>query len=570
MKRSRPVVLGGEYAISYRDGILLLPLITFGTGISELSVTGKKYFWEWSVASAIGALVAAILLISFDKTFWRNRRITPVDNWQVFAVGFFFGLIKGLVTEVSAQRLLNIPISELVSVAERALISGAIGMVCVPLIALAHFGWNEFVHERRKVFESIESLEELTKDQSNLAGISISSSVKQDIAKAMQVFETTFANPASRKTGKMADALHDIAQKSIRPVSHSLWFGRNRKRFELAIKGNYLLLLPLSIKRSLAWFVGLNLVTSTRVIFGQFDIGFGILTLIIAGGVFYSMLTALSVLINRYQPSILTSFALICFTLLSGSFINYRFIVEFAQQPELINFWYGAIFTQLLFLIAVSVETFLQLGLRDNDLLKSRYSEKYFQLLKSTALQEKASSKIAVLLHGNFQSSLYAAELRMRAKGKMDSSKELEIEYKAILSLFDSISDSLDNPFASTSTDLGTLKDKWREFIDVEVNLNFESNGAPRDSFTKVFDFVSEAIANAYRHGEATKIKVDVSEVADGYRLIIENDGAEYLPSRSGMGFSQFTRITNGNWEIFANDSGGSTVVATIPVQSSN
>jgi signal transduction histidine kinase len=88
----------------------------------------------------------------------------------------------------------------------------------------------------------------------------------------------------------------------------------------------------------------------------------------------------------------------------------------------------------------------------------------------------------------------------------------------------------------------------FEQFLNVEIS-------APTESLSRLQTrVVEEAIANAYRHGKATHVKVLLDEGST--LLIVDDDG--FGPKEGPKGLGSFIFDSIGPWSIEALPSGGS------------
>jgi signal transduction histidine kinase len=65
-----------------------------------------------------------------------------------------------------------------------------------------------------------------------------------------------------------------------------------------------------------------------------------------------------------------------------------------------------------------------------------------------------------------------------------------------------------------------------------------------------VATIVREAIANAYRHGEASHIEASIRAEDGGLRVRAIDDGAGPGPKQWGLGLTLIDRLTGGHWTL--------------------
>ena len=94
----------------------------------------------------------------------------------------------------------------------------------------------------------------------------------------------------------------------------------------------------------------------------------------------------------------------------------------------------------------------------------------------------------------------------------------------------------------------------------------------PQDVELAAYNVVSEALANAVKHAQASVIEVDVGVVADDLRLHVRDDGIGGADMARGLGLTGLSdriEAVGGRMEIVSPAGGGTSVLVTIPLTSS-
>jgi len=94
MKNFKNLAIGGESAFNYPLALACTPLLIIPVALYESKDGEFRIFLQWIGSAAIATSIAGLLMIFIDKTLFRNRRIKPVPNWWIFALGAFLGFVK--------------------------------------------------------------------------------------------------------------------------------------------------------------------------------------------------------------------------------------------------------------------------------------------------------------------------------------------------------------------------------------------------------------------------------------------------------------------------------------------
>jgi len=120
---------------------------------------------------------------------------------------------------------------------------------------------------------------------------------------------------------------------------------------------------------------------------------------------------------------------------------------------------------------------------------------------------------------------------------------------------------------------LQRLADNAVRLFDVPCTFDEVGTALVHDSTTAthLYRIAQEAVSNAVRHGDATRIKISLASGSDQIRLRIQDDGVGFNPEDidgPGMGvhiMNYRARIVGGNLEISSERGEGTVVTCTLP-----
>jgi hypothetical protein len=134
-----------------------------------------------------------------------------------------------------------------------------------------------------------------------------------------------------------------------------------------------------------------------------------------------------------------------------------------------------------------------------------------------------------LVLHGNVQSALTAALTRLQNTAKVDSVVVELVKQdlrRAELAVNSNLTDEVD-----LQKGLGEVTEVWSGICDVSVTISERAKRAlsrNTDTGFCVNELVKEAVSNAVRHGEATKVEVEIDRLSDDLlHVVVTNDGAQ-------------------------------------------
>jgi len=112
---------------------------------------------------------------------------------------------------------------------------------------------------------------------------------------------------------------------------------------------------------------------------------------------------------------------------------------------------------------------------------------------------------------------------------------------------------------------------RWNEIADVTIALDINGNGEPvGPAQPHLFRILQEAVHNAMRHGEATRIKIDIEQPGRNGVLRISDNGTGFdlRSTPRGVGLTTMREragLFGGRFEIISAPGKGATVAVTFP-----
>jgi signal transduction histidine kinase len=106
----------------------------------------------------------------------------------------------------------------------------------------------------------------------------------------------------------------------------------------------------------------------------------------------------------------------------------------------------------------------------------------------------------------------------------------------------------------------------------VDLRLGLDSGGRlPRDTETAIYRIAQEALTNAVKHAEATRVQLSVEQQADHIELAVQDDGRGFEPSRTVEGFGltgmhERAVLAGGHLSVTSEDGGPTCVTAVLPL----
>lgn len=473
---------------------------------------------------ANGLGLALCLLIGF--ILWRSRLNSEkaIHPAGVIAFALGIGLIKGLSTGFLVF-LLNLETSLIDASLGRLPGAMAAGLLTILLVSFYSSLQNLFKDDRQRLIAT-----RVSQDQASF--------IAEKIDDLERLIEAVKRNLSPGSAPEAIKLLRELLDSKIKPLSKELWAREEKK---------------------LKSFDGRDLLE--RALFEQPypALALGLLTLLITPNAFsillglnmssFSFLLQLTLLITCYFLLNLLKkirFRLLVIVLSVSVVVVSSYLFSFTI-PGLVNGSVptNALYTYLFLLIyipniglmAASIVHFLRSG--THQAKEVRAMEKGLSEASVDKLDDMfIGRELAGALHGRVQNQILHSLANIQAGYGFQE----EIE-----SVSASIGQLKSNLSGASSTTLAQLAKTWSAFVDIES----DHKGQLTRTQSRV---IEEAISNSYRHGKASRVKIEVSE--DGMRIWVKDDGYGPLQGKRGLGSNIFSSA--GKWQLSRDKDGGS------------
>jgi two-component sensor histidine kinase len=181
--------------------------------------------------------------------------------------------------------------------------------------------------------------------------------------------------------------------------------------------------------------------------------------------------------------------------------------------------------------------------------LVTENESKYASIVRHQ-LQDNLTLKWSSYLHNEIQSrllSIVLSDKKRLVKSKLEEINLL-IENKSFIAEV-----GRHTRFNLISKNLNYLVKLWKNVITINFNLdkNLSEIQLNPSTVIEILEVVNELIANAVRHGEATKIEFSI-EARSNKRYFISavNNGLPFKSSNKGLGSVLLDEVAPSNWSI--------------------
>lgn len=558
MTRFKNITLGGEFAISYKIGAYALPILILTVPLTSIAESSNGTFLQWSIAALAGTILAVIGLFAVDKTIWANRRLYPVSNRQLFLVGGLIGALKGLATEIFATKLFSITGISISTIFERTISSASIGAISIPLIALLGFSINARQQIKDKRLNDLAGIDNLLEGLDNkLIEEKFLEDTRNRIENARESFEKEFIQSRNYNNSDIANKLNQIATDLVRPLSHRAEQLNKRSVLEEHSWSETVSRFPSAVKLGVGWLLTLYVASSARLQLQIRGLAGGTIILTITTLIFLVSLNLFFSLNRKKMRGQYFVFASLLGSMILNSTLAFV-ASEIVFGDYKVNFSLNVFWCFLISVVVGFSTLYLTYEIEDLAHLNEEYSKKFQQLLKLEQGTPRISANLARYLHGTMQTRLIASAYRLQNLSEQSTIEEIEAELQLVL-------EHLTLPEnVSSFQKVNTSKDMIHEIIELwgtfmEISTNFQDlHLIDIKTMGNVCELLNEALSNAFRHGRASNVTVEIRVEGNKVNILVSDNGFISQEPKPGLGMSLYDRVTS-NWEL--NRVGGSTIL---------
>ena len=532
----------------------------------------EVYQGNWVIVGVLSHLVfipmGLAVRILVPKSAFKHR-LAPLLNIVLFALA---GLLKNFV-----EVLLAIQLGVMVD--PRWLLnlsSGAFGMVYIVLIYVAIFGervrhistMSSLISKREQLIELRNQRQESLKKHEQ----TLRSQAQELILPRLREFDQLLGK--QMKVQEQVDYLKHTLLNTVRPLATQLQDRRSVQYFDGFGKET-------TKVRSVAFFDRLDVWRDVRplVVFFAFMPGY------INGSI---LLVGIDKFMQGY-PFILITFAALLLVKLAGKvkalankfvklslflglpaagiLTSWLFQIQYVDSQQLrlaylvpVVWGFGLIYIGTAFVTALSAT---------QKVAERELAEKNAALQAEWEIYQRdfwvANKRWSYVLHGEVQAALTTAIARLTIRPIITPLDVAEVRED-----MDRITQSLSKPL-DAKIDLRSAMDDLVEVWHGVVAITYRGSKEAvdlldKDDFAKqsISEICKEAVGNAYRHGNATKVEIDLQIVSKRFELTITNDGKVPAENRTkGIGSKMLDDLAP-RWSL-TNSVGITTLKARVP-----
>ena len=479
--------------------------------------------------------VVFLILVAIDKSIENSGTEVKVSLGALVLGGAAAGVVKGFLTWLGLF-LFGYDLDSLSEFIARLVFSASAGLIVVPAVAL--FGSLKYRYAQQREALISEKVASAEGDNYPATLIRFVSDAKQRIA--------TSGKSMDRRV--LINELRDIVNSDLRPLSQEIWRRESLKfpsfklsqMAKIAIRGHVY---------SVTWVVPLWAITTLIATIRVFSVEEGLLIQLVR-----SLLMIAGLLIAKSIPVRTTAGAL-------AVYVTTMVLIGFTQvtlgtllsDGRSLGDDVGFMIANLIWLFQLTLfigmaKVFLELGQKVEVEFERFLDDSDLEELKRVRELALKDRQLAQFLHGHMQAQLnaVAARIENRANSPVMSEDINQVEQvlnEALVEFGKQQASSIEEVMMRLGRDWGGM-----------VQLSFAISPTPlnQKQLEDVSQIINEGIANAVRHGFASRIAITLGE---GPELQISDDGTGPRDGAPGLGSAFFDSVSK-DWEISSTDAG--------------
>ena len=553
--------IGGKWAISWKIAFYALPFLLVIVPISEGAVTSWWAFWRWTLVSFISLIPLVAVFLIADVTVFRDRQQNPVPSHYVFILGFILGLVRGITTGTLAVFLNLLTLdgqSNLAYITIRGVNAGLLGMLALPLISLIASS-VEIYQDDRNALIADRMLHQSQKSESLAVIKSLRSSMTRkvdenllNVIKDSQEYFDEKGRSLEKNWELMSIRLRKAALDTIRPFSHQLHRQGEEKIYK--VRGIELFrYISSTIRVEIPWVIIGYLVLNFRYIFENSPFKYAVLNLSIRIFLIYLGLQIIKMFkdagkINRlftYIPSIFLF--MVIFGVITHK-LDDR--LQLRGDSEFMHIIDGFILGVIILAVGF-VSSFFYGQHAESKFLERQLSKEQLEAMLLKREEDRLSRELAKYLHGTIQSRLMASAMALEKAGRKGDKRALEKELaQAYESLRVPSASYFAAPEESFKAEINKVISKWNDLLNIKVKIDKSIGELAPAKSQEIGNAINEGLSNAFRHGGAANVKLNITRAKSGISVEMIDDGQGPLGGKGGLGTEWFNAISGANWRL--------------------
>jgi hypothetical protein len=538
--------IGGQFAIPWIAVAISLPLNIFSTIATNVTSVSDGTVLQWFIVSlaGVGAMLAVFLIAQF--TIMRRARQHPVPIWVVALIGGISGVARLPVMNIALEAQ-GVPILASSTQTGRVMSSAILGIVLLPLGAFVTSTVYQFRRQRTGLVAS-----EISLHQAQMRAEGATAALREVLVKEVEADLSSAIDDVNQGSPSLHDSLQRTGRELWSPPTPD-----DPARFkwgqvlEAGIRRN-----PLpTLLVLLIW------IPAAVMSFASFldwpETVLRVATAAIAIALVFQLGRRWIALRGSSTTGVLIMTLIVSWVVTSP-------VSWWLWSDRSLDLAIPTMFSNAVWLTLITVLSGMGIAaLRSSDAivrdLRGKVSEAEIQALAANEELAIARRELAALLHGPVRSRLSTASALLNGVDGV-SGHDVSVELEAALLALKQVKTDTPATHELLAEVTGVL-DPWNPLLEIEVSCPELSS----DLAASAAILVEEAVANAYRHGQARHVRVLITGHSSSIHVVVEDDGTGIDPNaHSGLGTELFEQYTPGTWLRESIPSGGTRIQWTL------
>jgi signal transduction histidine kinase len=557
-------ILGGKWSISGIVMFYAFPILLFAVPVNENGFASWWIFWRWTMVSFLTLIPFFILYFVVGITIFKDREKNPLPSYYLFILGFFLGFTRGATLSWIADGLNMVNLdgrtfSEYFWI--NSLHYGVLTMLSLPFWALIAAA-IELYSEDRKALISDLMFNQSQRAESAAVIKSLRSSMTRkvdenllEVIEDAHIYLDNKGKALEQNWELMAVRLRKAALDTIRPFSHQLHRAGEEKQYKAKlpellrfVTGNFRVDVSWVLLAYLVIYLP-SILLNSPFTFGLANVAFRCI-LIFVGIKFLLLLKRVGAL----------KYFLAFFIALSLLAVGFGFIVSATDQIFQLNRdSYYSLFAESISLIFLTltmglINTFVYGQHAEAEFLEQQLSKEKLEAMLLKREEERLSRELAKYLHGTIQSRLMASAMAIEKAGRKGDKAALKKELaQAYASLRVPSAQYFAAPADSFQEEVTQAVNKWNNLLNIKTVIDKKIKDVDSTKAQEIGNAINEGLSNAFRHGGATNVKINVKQNSYGLKIEIIDDGDGPTGGKGGLGSEWFNAIAGSSWSLKKN-----------------
>jgi len=563
-------LLGGRWAISLKGALISLPFVILAAPLGNLATDPKSPLLKWTITSAISAVPSAVLYILAGATFYRHRALRPLPWWWIFILGALLGALKGALMAYIGYKSALDTNSLGDSLQRRTLNHLVIGLSLFPIVTLSLAGYERYSLQRNRILrQALSQTPRATQSHKGVVPESDQRSrakVERALAEASSELRIMTSKSGLLDGKQIAAYLRNQSVTAIRPLSHKLWESQviklDLRRLLGAIRWG-----TVNMQVHVGPVFCIYVITAVGSFFRDGVFQHNLKHFILHLTVLLLALIALKKLIQNFgRQSLALKALLTVFAAFGYAWVALIFSRRLLNHDDLPDaFALDAVWVVfIIFATSTLISIFTNLE-NLNESLKAMLTESELAREGDQQALSSANRDMARYLHSHLQSAmLNSANVIERADSAGDN-EAIRSEVERILSQMELPDENLlADQSISLEAALKASKTNWDGLMKVRSRFSGDAKISNPTEIKNVETILDEALSNAFRHGKAKNVVIDLRGEKDALHISIKDDGLGPQGGKEGMGSQTFHSIGGSAWRLRTGDGKGAVLSITL------